>query len=122
MSSKNLFNSSVLFFFVSFPLFALGTDVRDLLVAGTGVLSTMINLLLAVGVLLFFWGLVKFIGHAGDEKEHEAGRNLIVWGLVIITLMVTFYSILGFIQKDAGLQRDYNLGEIKLPPKDIPAS
>ena len=52
-------------------------------------------LILAAGVL-FMWGLVKYVSNADDEGEKESAKTLMIWGMVAIFVMVSFWGIIGF--------------------------
>lgn len=114
------------FFIVSFftgliPAFAYAsTPMEDFIDSGTSLLATFIPILLGVSVLVFFWGLVKFIAHADDEKTHEDGKQLMVWGMIAIFVMVSLWAIIGYIQAELGL--DVVMSPITLPaqPNTIP--
>jgi hypothetical protein len=70
----------------------------------TFVIAKFINPLLYIvaglALLAFFWGLVKFISRAGDDKSHAEGKNLMVWGLIALFVMVSVYGILRFFYHD----------------------
>jgi len=53
------------------------------------------NLLLTLAVVLFFWGIVKFI--AQDKKEE--GKTMMVWGVIALFVMFTIWGIISFMQK-----------------------
>ena len=67
------------------------------------VIDFMIPLLLSLAILVFFWGLVKYIANASDEAAKESGKTLMIWGMVAIFVMVAFWGILGFVQQSTGL-------------------
>ena len=79
-----------------------------------------VPILLGLAVLTFFWGLVKFINQAGDEKAVEEGRSLMIWGMVAIFVMVALWGILGFLQHTFGLDKTVNLGNLPSQPNNIP--
>ena len=70
----------------------------------------MVPLLLAVAIVLFFWGLVKFIANASDEAARESGKNLMIWGMIAIFVMVAFWSIIGYVQSSLGVSGNINTG------------
>ncbi|MDP2598813.1 MAG: hypothetical protein Q8P49_03220 [Candidatus Liptonbacteria bacterium] len=77
-------------------------------IAGTiaqisALVNDLIPLLLAVAVLLFLWGLVKFIANIGDETARAAGKSLMVWGMIALFVMVSFWGIIGYVQESLGL-------------------
>ncbi len=70
--------------------------------------SFIIPLLLSLAVLMFFWGLVKYIANASDEAAKESGKTLMIWGMVAIFVMVAFWGIIGYVQQTLGLSGTIN--------------
>lgn len=57
----------------------------------------------ALALLVFLWGLAKFIFRvSGDEKAVADGKNLMKWGLIALFLLISFWSIIGFVYGDLG--------------------
>jgi len=88
------------------PLFAfaqvsgpLGTTLTTI----SGVINFLIPMLIALAVLMFFWGLVKYIANASDEAAKESGKTLMIWGMVALFVMVAFWGIIGYVQNSLGL-------------------
>jgi uncharacterized membrane protein YidH (DUF202 family) len=75
-----------------------------------GFVSSLIPLLLSIAVLLFFWGLVKYIAQAADESAKEEGKRLMIWGMIAIFVMVSFWSIIGYVQGSLGISGFVNTG------------
>jgi hypothetical protein len=67
------------------------------------ILDFLIPLMLSLAVLVFLWGLVKFIANADDEGAKESGKNLMVWGMIALFVMVSFWGIIGFVQESLGI-------------------
>jgi hypothetical protein len=59
--------------------------------------------MMALAVLAFFWGLVKYIASASDEAAKESGKNLMIWGMIALFVMVALWGILGWVQSNLGL-------------------
>ena len=51
-------------------------------------------LVFALTLVLFLWGLAKFILKAEDPGEREKGRQLMVWGLIGMFVM---FSVMGIV-------------------------
>ncbi len=94
--------------------------VGNLIDSATKLVLLFVPILLGLAVLTFFWGLVKFINQAGDEKAVEEGRSLMVWGMIAIFVMVALWGILGWIQHLTGLDQNVNLGNLPSQPDTIP--
>lgn len=56
-----------------------------------------IPVLVGVALLVFFWGLVRFIFRAGNEEERKKGRQVMLWGIVALFVMVSIWGIVQFI-------------------------
>ena len=72
---------------------------KDLIYATVPVLA-------GLSLLVFIWGLVKFIAKAGDEKGHEEGIALMKWGLLALFVMLSFSAIIAFFYGDFGFAID----------------
>ncbi len=68
-----------------------------------GIIDFGIPLLLSAAVLVFFYGLVKYIMNASDEAAKEGGKNMMIGGMVALFVMVAFWGIIGYFQQSAGL-------------------
>jgi hypothetical protein len=84
--------------------FAQSFGAINALASGFGtVVSTLIPIMMALAVLAFFWGLVKYIASASDEAAKEGGKTLMIWGMVALFVMVALWGILGWVQSQLGL-------------------
>ena len=68
-------------------------------------IGTLINIALpivvAIGLLGFFWGLAMFI--FGAEEKKSEGRHLMIWGLVALFVMVSVWGLVRFIGNALGV-------------------
>ncbi len=60
-------------------------------------------LLWLAAILFFFWGLVKFIKNAADTKEHEEGKNFIIWGLISFLVLFSVWALVKFVFDSVGI-------------------
>lgn len=84
------------------PVFAFA-DITATIGIVQGIIDLVIPLLMALAVVAFFWGLVKYIANADDEAAKESGKTLMIWGMVAIFVMVAFWGIIGFFQESFGI-------------------
>jgi uncharacterized membrane protein YidH (DUF202 family) len=56
------------------------------------------RLLVLVAMVVFLWGMVKFIANAGNEEERKKGKQVMIWGIVAIFVIFSLISIVEFIQ------------------------
>jgi hypothetical protein len=61
-----------------------------------GVLTPIITLIVSGAVVVFLWGVFKFIKSEGKEKE--AGKDMMVWGIVGIFVMVSVWGLVNILR------------------------
>ena len=72
------------------------SGVTDVVGSLGTVVGSLIPILMSLAVVVFFWGLVKYIANASDEAAKEGGKTLMIWGMVAIFVMVALWGIIGF--------------------------
>ena len=56
--------------------------------------NTVVPLFMVIAVAVFLWGIVKYITAAGDEEKAKSARGYIIYGLIGIFVMVSFWGII----------------------------
>ena len=51
-------------------------------------------LLGGIALLIFFWGIIKYVWASGDSHAKTNGREFIVWGLVALFVIFSVWGIL----------------------------
>ena len=68
-----------------------------------------LTLVVGIALIVFFWGMAKYIFQSGNKDNHEEGRNLMVWGIITLFVMASVWGIVYFFQRSFGL----------VPPNDV---
>ncbi len=89
-----------LFFFVPFFAHAQIASIQQLFgsYALGGIAADLIILTASIALLLFFWGIAKFIRAAGDEKAIAEGRRFMFWSVIALFVMASLVGIISFLQ------------------------
>src|SRR3989344_6581421 len=75
------------------------TGIKGLITAVRGLINPLIGVLVGAALLVFFWGLARFIFRlGGDEKAVEEGKRIMKWGLIALFVMVSVRGVIGFFQ------------------------
>ena len=61
----------------------------------------MIGLFITVAVVVFFWGLIRYI-YAVDSQKAE-GLQTMLWGVLAIFVMVSIWGIIRLVQNTFGV-------------------
>lgn len=67
-----------------------------------GLIDTLVWLLWALALMLFLWGVTKFITKADDEKQRIEGRNFMIWGIIALFVMTSAMALAGVISRTFG--------------------
>lgn len=76
--------------------FAAPGNFRELVQIFVDLVNPIIGLLTSLALLLFFWGIVKYISHAGDETKAKEAKYTIVYGVIALTVLFSFWGIVYF--------------------------
>ena len=57
----------------------------------------VIALLVSLSVVVFLWGVFKFVANAGDEKEVENGKRFMLWGVIALFVMLCVWAFVAII-------------------------
>ena len=84
------------------PLLALAESINNLdqLLGKTGLLGIfdlVIKVLIGAAVVLFLFGVVKYISSGGDEEKRKEGKNLVVYGIIGLFVMVSVWGLVNIL-------------------------
>jgi hypothetical protein len=106
-------------FMFLFPVIALNAQVNTGPAANsisqvTGLINKIIPLLVGVAVLLFLWGVLKYVlSGSEDPSKREEARGFMIWGIVAIFVMVSVWGLVGLLQNVSGVSSSSN--NVNLP-------
>jgi len=85
-------------FLAPFIVFAAATTIQGLIGIIVGILRLLVPVVIALALLYFFWGLAKFILRADDEAEREKGKQIMLWGIIALFVILTIWGIIAVLQ------------------------
>jgi hypothetical protein len=83
--------------------------IKALILRAADIIDILINISIGAALLVFFWGLVKYIFRSDNPKEKDTGKNIMIWGVISLFVMVSVWGIIKFVQKDLGLSSNTTL-------------
>ena len=70
-----------------------------------GIIGTLIAIvsgatfvIATLALLVFLWGLARFVLNSGDEKGREEGKKIMFWGIIALFVMVSVFGIVSVLQ------------------------
>lgn len=82
---------------------ALGGTFTSIVQDARNILNTLIPVLMMVAVVVFLWGVVKYITSSGDEEKRKSAKGYIIYGLIGIFVMVALWGIVTVVASTLGL-------------------
>lgn len=70
-----------------------GSDLVSLIDELISIANKLIAVLVGLAVLVFIWGIIKYLYSAGDAKARQEWRNYMIYGVLAITVIVGFWGI-----------------------------
>ncbi|MEX0917085.1 MAG: hypothetical protein WDZ90_00970 [Candidatus Paceibacterota bacterium] len=56
-------------------------------------INTATPIVVALALLYFLWGVGKYVFSAGDGERQKEGQNIMVWGIIALTVMVSVWGL-----------------------------
>ena len=81
---------------VLLPLFAFAQNpgqIGNVVINIQGILNSIIPVLLIIGTIVFLWGVISFVTAGADEEKRANARQLMIYGLVALFVMVAVWGI-----------------------------
>jgi len=102
--------------FAPFLAFAATNDTLIDVFQSVGALIAVITpVVVAIALLAFFWGLAMYVlNFSGDDKDKKKGRDMMVYGILVLFVMV---SVWGIVQV---LQNTFLSGDVENQQEEIP--
>ena len=76
----------------------------ELITAVGGLVNNLIGVVGGMALVVFLWGLAKFIFHVGgDEKAVDEGKRVMKWGLLALFVAFSVWGIVVFFQNELNL-------------------
>jgi len=60
-------------------------------------------LLIGLAVVVFLWGVVKFVTAAGDEEKRKEARQTMLWGVIIFAVIVSIWGLVALLRSVFGI-------------------
>jgi hypothetical protein len=81
--------------------FAQATGLLGTLTTVNRFLNGLVGIIITIAILVFFWGLVRYLTNVGEEKHN--GLITMFYGLIAIFVMVSIWGIIHLLQATFGI-------------------
>jgi len=109
---------------LAFPGLAFAQIATGNLTTFVQTIGTIVNMLVpltaTLAVVVFFYGLAKYIFNSGDEEKRKEGKDIMIWGILAMFVLTTIWGIIGFMQRTIGSDTGPTKDTIAPPNFDVP--
>ena len=98
---------------VALPLLAQATTLIDTLNFFNRVLNGLVGMFITVAIIVFFWGLIKYLASGGEDKA--AGLQIMMYGVITIFVMVSIWGIIRLLQGTFGVAGGTGMAPAAVP-------
>ncbi|MEX0910308.1 MAG: hypothetical protein WDZ73_00955 [Candidatus Paceibacterota bacterium] len=102
---------------VSLPQVAGAQGIDNAIATVQGWISALIPLIIGIGVLVFLWGVVKYITAGSDAEKRKEGGFLMAYGIIGLFVMVSVWGLVNFVSDQTGID-----GGLAPSAPDIPTN
>ncbi|MDQ5889727.1 MAG: hypothetical protein QG609_220 [Patescibacteria group bacterium] len=61
------------------------------------ILNPMVGLLIGVALVVFLWGIVKYISSGADSTKRKEGAALVFYGVIGLFVMISVWGLVSFL-------------------------
>ena len=116
-STQHFFKRTAGFALVSFafPLAAYAqlTQTTALVNAGKTVLNSVVVSVFTLALIVFAWGVVKYLTAAGDAAKLKLARPFLWWGIIGLFVLESVWGLIKFIADELDIGNPETQGTIK---------
>lgn len=74
-----------------------GSSIASLLSLVSNTLGALVYIVMSLGLLVFLWGVVKYVISNSDDDKKSA-RQYMIWGIIGLFVMSTVWGIVGLLK------------------------
>lgn len=71
------------------------TYLTNLIGSVLGIISALVPVVIGLAVLVFLWGIFKFLTSQGEDKKNA--KDVMLWGIVAIFVMVSLWGLVNLV-------------------------
>lgn len=71
--------------------------VKKLIGMVGGIVQALIPIVIGLGVLVFLWGVLKYVLNSSDAGKAE-GRTFMLWGIIALFVMVSVWGLVNILR------------------------
>lgn len=99
---------------VALPGMAAAQTLLDTVGFLNAFVNSLIPLAISLALLMFFWGLIKYLFKIGGDDAQKEGIRTMIWGVAALFVMVSIWGIINI------LRSTFRVENNQVPPVSVP--
>jgi len=95
--------------FSPYLVYAQVGNANGLIVAVGKIIDKLIPIAASLALLVFFFGIAKFMLAKGDEEKIRSGKMLLLWGTIALFIISALWGIIASLQRITGTGNDLDI-------------
>lgn len=91
-------------------------DLLEIIDIIADIFSATVPVLIAFALIVFIWGVIKYISSGDSEEKRAAARNTIIYGVIGLFAIVAVWGLVEVIRATFGLDQSY---QVEAPQHDF---
>ncbi len=91
-------------------------SVQSLLQLVGTILASLVPIAIGLAVVIFLFGIIKYITAGDDESGRESARQLMLWGIIGLFVMVSIWGLVTILNSTTGIGQGGTGTMPTLPP------
>lgn len=83
---------------IALPALAGAASLFDTLSLFNTFLNALIGLFITLAIVVFFWGLIKYLWGVQSSEDKSEGLQIMMYGVIAIFVMVSIWGIIRLLQ------------------------
>ena len=88
-------------------------NLKTLADSSLQILNVVITIVFVLAILVFGWGVVKYIASAGNPEKEKEARSFLWWGVIGIFVLASVFGLVRFIGSSLNVGQEQ--GTINIP-------
>lgn len=93
----------LIFALIPFQAFA-ASKIRDIIESITEIVGLITTIVLALVLVAFGWGVVRFILAAQNPEERKKAKEFLFWSIIAVFVVASIAGLIAFLQAFFGIE------------------
>ncbi|MEW5908046.1 MAG: hypothetical protein AB1643_02615 [Patescibacteria group bacterium] len=97
------------------PIAALAQTIVSIIGQVASIVSLIVPLLIGIALIVFIWGVIRYITAGGDEAKRAEARNTILYGVIGLFAIIAVWGLVKVLSTTFNIQRGGTIERPQLP-------